>query len=419
MSTRSLILFSLLSGLCLYGQSFTASIRGVAVDPTQAVVPGATITATDVERNLKHTTRTDENGRYVLLSLPPGTYALSAEASGFRTFVSSRFTLQVQQEATIDVALLLASTETAVEVTATQPMLNMTSAGLGQVVENTYIRSVPIIDRAVMRLSYLTPGLTPVNTDPGADNQSFPTNFVSNGVRSSTSDVFIDGAVVTNLEKGGNSATFLEMSPNIETVQEFKVQTNFFSAEFGNTGGTVVNVVSKSGTNELHGSGTWYHRRDEFNANSFFAKRQGSTSLPNFSLNKYGFAAGGPVFIPKVYNGKNRTFFHGNVGVDRDASPASQQASVPTALQRAGDFSQTFDQNGKLYPIFNPFDTYTNAAGTFLRNPFPATLSPNPCRTPLRSRPFPTTPIPPRRAIRSPTPTISSPKGPREARTTR
>ena len=216
-------------------------------------------------------------------------------------------------------------------------MLNMTSAGLGQVVENTYIRSVPIIDRAVMRLSYLTPGLTPVNTDPGADNQSFPTNFVSNGVRSSTSDVFIDGAVVTNLEKGGNSATFLEMSPNIETVQEFKVQTNFFSAEFGNTGGTVVNMVSKSGTNELHGSGYWYHRRDEFNANSFFAKRQGSTSLPNFSRNKYGFAVGGPVFIPKVYNGKNRTFFHGSLDVrpGQPAPPPSRPPYPPPCSARA------------------------------------------------------------------------------------
>lgn len=383
MFSRALLVLSVLAGLPLFGQSFTASVRGVALDPTQAVIPGVAITVTDVERGLKHSTRTDDNGRYVLLSLPPGNYALTAVAGGFRTFTSSNFTLQVQQEATIDVAMTLSATETAVEVTATQPMLNMTSAGLGQVVENTYIRSVPLIDREVMRLSYLTPGLAPVNTDPGGDNQSFPTNFVSNGVRSSTSDVFIDGAVVTNLEKGSNSATFLEMRPNVETVQEFKVQTNFFSAEFGNTGGTVVNMVSKSGTNEFHGSGFLYHRRDEFNANSFFAKRQGSTSLPDFTRNKFGFAAGGPVLIPKAYNGKNRTFFHAALDVDREIKPASQQASVPTAAQLGGDFSQTVDQTGKLFTIYNPFNTYTAADGRFLRQPFPGNVIPKSIQDPV------------------------------------
>lgn len=233
-----------------------------------------------------------------------------------------------------------------------------------------------------MRLAYLTPGLTPVNTDPGASNTSFPTNFVSNGVRSSTSDVYVDGAVVTGLEASGSGSTFLNMQPNLETVQEFKVQTNFFGAEFGNTGGTVVNVLSKSGTNELHGALFEYHRRDDFNANSFFAKRSGSASLPDFTQNKFGGAIGGPVHLPKLYNGKNRTFFHASAELDFQQNGATQLSTVPTALERAGDFSDTRDASGRLFTVFNPFDTYQSGA-TVLRRPFPNNTVPMSMQNPI------------------------------------
>jgi hypothetical protein len=366
----------------LLAQSFTASVRGVVTDPTQAMVPGATVTATDVQRNLNHSATTDGAGRYVFLSLPPGIYKLTAKAQGFRPFASSEFNLQVQQEATIDVSLALAATGTTVEVTATQPLLNMTSASLGQVVGNTYVRELPVVDRAFMRLAYLAPGVTPTNVDPGASNQAYPTNFVSNGVRSSTSDVLIDGVSVTSIEAGGNADNFLEMSPSLETVQEFKVQSNFFSAEFGNTGGTVVNIASKSGTNELHGSGIWYHRQAELNANSFFAKAQGIATLPDTVKNRYGFSVGGPVVLPKVYKGKNRTFFHVTLERDRELTPGSQLATVPTSRELAGDFSETLNANGILLPIYNPFDTYTSGSNV-LRLPFAGNVVPKSMQDPI------------------------------------
>ena len=282
--------------------------------------------------------------------------------------------------------MFLASAQTSIQVTDAAPLLNMTNAELGQVVENTYIRSIPLIDREVMRLAYLAPGLVPVNTDPGASDQSFPTNFVSNGVRSMTSDVYIDGAVVTNIQQSGAASTFLEMRPSVETVQEFKVQTNFFSAEFGSTGGSVVNMVSKSGTNKFHGSAWEYFRNNNFNANSFFAKRSGSTSLPEFSQHKFGGTMGGPLSIPKLYQGKNRTFFHASLEGDKPNKAASTLSTVPTALERSGNFSQTLDQNGRLFAIYNPYDTYTPRTVRCCAGRSPETSFPPRCRARSRGK---------------------------------
>ncbi|MBI3280883.1 MAG: carboxypeptidase regulatory-like domain-containing protein [Acidobacteria bacterium] len=366
----------------LLAQSSTASVRGVVSDPSRAAIPGAKVTATDVQRNLAFSATTDAGGRYLITPLQPGTYSLSAEAAGFNKYLRSEFVLQVQQQATIDIELVVGATSTQVEVTASQPLLNMSSAEMGQVVENAYVRSIPLIDRYFVRLAFLAPGVVGTNADPGLANTSHPARFVSNGVRAGTADYFIDGALVSSLDQR-EGGTFLEMKPSVETIQEFKIQTNMFSAEFGKSGGTVVNVVSKSGTNEFHGSVYEYHRRDELNAQSFFSKRAGSSSLPDFTWNKYGGAVGGPVLLPGLYKGKNRTFFHFGLDLQKNNSAASALTTVPTALERRGDFSETRDAQGRLFAIYNPFDTYRTASGQVLRRPFPNNVIPASLQNPI------------------------------------
>lgn len=259
----------------LHSQTHMATVRGATEDASGARVPGVEVALTNIDQNRTWRVVTNETGEYVFVQIPPGRYTLSAQLPGFKTYERSGLTLEVAQAVEINVRLELGEVTESVEVRAAAPLLNATNAALGQVVENAFVRSIPLIDRSVMRLVYLTAGLVPSNVDPGASNQGFATNFVSNGVRKISTEVYMDGAPVTALGDG-EGGTFLGLKPNVESVQEFKVQTNFLSAEFGYTGGSVVNMVSKSGTNRFHGSAWEYFRNHRFNANSFFrqARRQ-------------------------------------------------------------------------------------------------------------------------------------------------
>lgn len=268
MSTKvlaaSLILLALLPPL-VRAQSYTASVRGVVTDASQAAVPDAKVTITDVNRNTSRSATTDSAGRYVITALLPSTYELAVEAAGFNKYSQPAFPLQVQQQATIDVRLTLGVVATTVEVESSAPLINTTAATLGQVVENKYILSLPLAGRSPLSLVALTPGLTPSNLSPGGQSN---TNFVAGGVRNSTSDVLLDGMSVVNVEQN-SGITNLEYQPSVDVVQEFKVQTNFFSSEYGNTGGAIINVITKSGTNDLHGSVYEFHRNAALNANNW------------------------------------------------------------------------------------------------------------------------------------------------------
>src|SRR5216683_4181670 len=305
MSLQQKILLALIAVPALaLAQSFTASVRGVVTDASHSAIPGAKVTVTDVDRNASQKVTTDTAGRYVFTALPPGNYSLGVESAGFSKYSRAAFPLQVQQQATIDVELSVDAIATTVSVEAAATLLNTTSATLGQVVENKYILSLPLAGRAPLALVALTPGLTPSNLNPGGQSN---TNFVAGGVRNSTSDVLLDGMSVTNVEQN-SGITNLEYQPSVDVVQEFKVQTNFFSSEFGNTGGAIINVITKSGTNNLHGVAYEFHRNAALNANSWFSNRAGR-AIPDFKRNVYGGTIGGPVWLPKIYNGHNKTFF--------------------------------------------------------------------------------------------------------------
>lgn len=353
-------------------QSYTGSIRGTITDNTKASVPGAKITASDVDRNVDFGTVSDSSGRYIFPSLPAARYHLTVEAPGFDKATQAPFRLEVQQQATVDMELRVGAVTTSVEVQTTAPLLNTTSATLGQVIEDRIIQSVPNNGRNPLSLVLLAPGI--VGATGGV-------SFISNGVRNNSAEVLMDGAALTSIEQNGG-ITDLKYAPTSDVVEELKVQTNFFSAEFGNTGGTVINMVSKSGTNELHGVGYYYRRDAALNANTWFANSRNSP-LPDSYRNWYGGTMGGPVYIPKIYNGKNRTFFFFDTDYYKQLSATTSTASVPTLRQLTGDFSDTRLANGNLVPIYDPYNTFLNASGATMRNLIPGNIIPAARQNPI------------------------------------
>lgn len=287
------------------------------------------------------------------------------EAPGFRTHTQSAFELNVQQQATVDVELAVGGVTTAIEIVGNAALLNTAAPTMGQVIENKFIQTAPLSGRNPLSLVMLTPGLVPTETEAGG---TASTNFVAGGTRNSTAEVVLDGAAISGVEQN-SSITDVKYQPSVDMIEEFKVQTSYFSAEFGNTGGAIVNMVSKSGTNEFHGVGYEFHRNSVLNANSFFSNRQG-LSIPETKRNVFGITMGGPLIVPGLYNGKSKTFFFADYEGQRADSATTMTGTVPTPLQLAGDFSQTFRTNGQLYTIYNPYDTYETSDGSTLRRPF-------------------------------------------------
>ncbi|HMJ62092.1 MAG TPA: carboxypeptidase regulatory-like domain-containing protein, partial [Bryobacteraceae bacterium] len=361
MSKRLLCAYWLVSALA-WAQSYTASVRGEVTDSSHAAVPSATVVLTETTQNVEYKTVTDSAGRYGMPSVPRGRYTLAVEAAGFKKAVQAAFNLEVQQQATFDFEMEVGQVNTAVEVTGSAPLINTTSATLGQVVDNKFIDTMPLSGRNPLTLARLAPGIV---GDTGG------VNFSANGTRNSTSDVMLDGSIITGIEQNGG-ITDVKYVPSVDVVQEFNVQTNYFSAEFGNTGGAVINIVSKSGTNDPHGVGYEFHSASALNANTWESNRSGN-NLPDSHKDIFGYAFGGPVILPKLYNGRNKTFFFTNYEGQRAAeaakSPTSQN-TVPTAQQLAGDFSNVRLQDGTPVTIYNPFSTFVNDDGETMRNPF-------------------------------------------------
>ncbi len=362
-----------------FGQSFTATVRGSVTDAQRAAVSGAAVVAHELARGIQHHTTADAEGRYILSALPVGKYTLTVEAAGFKKFLQQEFELLVQQQANIDVTLTVGEVFSSIEISTSAPLLNTTSSSLGQVVENRYIQALPLAGRSPLSLTQLAPGITPVNTSQGSVGSS--TNFVASGTRNSTADVLLDGMSVTNIEQN-SGVTQLKYQPSVDVVQEFKVATNALAAEYGNTGAAIINVVTKSGTNEFHGVGYEFHRNAALNANDWFANRNGR-ALPDFSRNVFGGTLGGPVWIPKLYQGRNKTFFFVDYEGTRQSSATTRTATLPTEMERMGDFSNTRTASGALFVIYNPYDTYKNAAGVTLRNPFPGNIIPKNLQNPI------------------------------------
>jgi hypothetical protein len=350
-----------------FGQgSYTAQVRGTVTDPAHAVVGNAKITATNESTGIATTATSNASGEYVINGLRPASYSIKVEAPGFREIVRTGLVLAVSQQATVDFALNLSATTETVTVNDTAPLLDTGSSSLGTDVTNEFVSRMPLLGRDATQLVYLSAGVTTLNN---ADAYPEGTNFSSNGQRYGSAEIRLDGNLATGPEQGEGATNNLSYMPSTEVIQEFKVQNNSFAAEFGSSGGTVVNVLMKSGTNQFHGSGWWFGQRPWLNANDFFSVRDG-VPRGGGTHDQYGFSLGGPIH-------KGKTFFLVDLERQRNISKNLVQARVPTLLERAGNFTQTLtqDTNGNTVPVqlFNPFDVDSNPASPTYgdRQPFP------------------------------------------------
>jgi hypothetical protein len=351
-------------------------------DPSGAAVPGAKVTLTEADRNVPHNANSDEAGRYFLTALPPGNYTLTVEAKGFKKYALTNVPLLVQQQATLDVSLQVGDIATAVEVTSQAAMLNTTMATLGQVVENRYMTSLPNIGRSPLAYLTLTPGVVGTN---GQTNTPTNTNFTAGGARNSTSDVLVDGAIVNTTEQN-TGATDLKYAPSVDAVQEFKVQVNFFGAEYAQSGGAIVNLITKSGTNQFHGAAYWYRRDSTLNANSWSNNRSGAKKT-YYRRDQPGVVIGGPIK-------KDKTFFLFTFERTKSKSPQTYTGSAPIPDFRTGDFRKLLFSDGRAMTIYNPFDTYRDANNVIKRNPFPNNMIPQSMIDPVSAKAMKYIPMP-------------------------
>ena len=327
-----------LSAPPLWAQKDAGSIAGTVKDPTGAVVSGAKVTVTDVEHGQNFQTTTNTTGEYVASPLRVGRYTVTAEHPGFKKAVSQPVELNVQERAVIDITLHVGAVNESMVVTGAAPLLETQTSELGQVVDSRRAANLPLNGRNFAQLALLAPGTAP--SEPGArDEKAY--GFSANGARSLQNNFLLDGVDNnSNLPDLLNETNFV-IQPPVEALEEFKVQTNAYGAEFGRGNGAIINAVIKSGTNTLHGSAWEFLRNDKLDARNFFDNPQQAT--PPFKQNQFGATFGGPVYIPHVYDGRNRTFFFVDYEGLRVRQAQTQSAFLPPQDWRSGNFTSLLD----------------------------------------------------------------------------
>ena len=354
----------LLLAQCAYTQETRGQILGRITDESGAIVVGAKVKAVNAATNVTSATVTNESGDYSLPFLIPGTYNVFADVQGFRPFEQTGILVRLADRATLNIVLQVGQTSERVLVTANAPLIETANASLGQVVDNRRISELPLKDGNPIMLSSLAPGVLNLSTGGWSrpfDNSS-PSSISVNGSRSATHEFTLDGAPNT---QRGNVAYI----PPAEAVQEFKIETAAFDASMGYSAGAVINVSLKSGTNKLHGSAYEFLQNTKLNANDFFNNLNG---LPRtqLRLNRWGATASGPVWLGKLYDGRNKTFWtYAYEGITDAAPDTAYSFAMPTAKERQGDFSDLL-RLGPQYQIYDPLTTTPVGNGRFSRQPF-------------------------------------------------
>ena len=342
----ALFLLSLAS--VAFAQVDTGTISGTVRDPGGAVIQNALVTVANPSNGSSFSTHTNKDGLYTVVDLKPGTYTVSIRTPGFDTSVKTGIDLRVQDHRSIDFALVVGHRATSIEVRDSAPLLETQTTSLGHVVERKEVQSLPLNGRNYIQLAILGAGTTP------SQRSNERNSFVANGQREIQNSYLLDGIDNKNKIVGFDSSDAESIEPIIDAIQEFKVQTGTFSAEFGQAAGGVVNVSLRSGTDLLHGSLFEYIRNSYVDAKPFF--QPALTAKPQFIQNQYGATVGGPIIKDRTF-----LFFAWQSSRISDASP--QLATVPTTAQLQGQFTQT---------IYNPATTTPNPDGSgYARTPFP------------------------------------------------
>jgi hypothetical protein len=348
-------------------QEFRATITGRVTDPAGLAMPGVTVTITNTKTNEVATAATNAEGSYSLPFLRPGVYSLAAELEGFRKHTQERVELEVGQTLALNITLQVGTVAETVNVSAESPLLETSKADRGMVIDNLRVTELPLNARNPFMLSYLAPGIT--YNGPAIYQRPFDNGAIAdwsiNGGQNRNNEFLLDGAPNNSIQ-GGNNIAYV---PPVDAVQEFKIVTNSYDAQYGRTAGGVINVSLKSGTNNWHGSVYEFARRKAFDSLEYQYKLK-NIEKPNHELDQYGFQIDGPVRIPGLYDGRNKTFFMFNFEGYNEATPNSAVYTVPDEAQLRGDFSNLRDSQGRQITIYDP-NTGRLEGNQWVRTPFP------------------------------------------------
>ncbi len=373
-----LVCLVLVSAGAIYAQTATGQVNGTVTDPAKAFVPGAAVALHSQATNIEAKATTNANGFFTFINVQPGSYTMRVESAGFKTAQVPAFTIGVNQTVSQDVVLSIGQVNESVEVKSEAEMVQQASAELGTVVTENAVHDLPLNGRNFSQLLTLTPGATPISTSQGAalglndgSTVGIPGSSFANpslqGQFNRSVVYFLDGIINTDFR-----TTTYGVLPNIDLIQEFKVQSHNDKVEFGGVTGGIVNVVSKSGTNQFHGSAYEFVRNNDFDARDSFVDATSKSPAP-FRQNQFGATLSGPVI-------KNKTFFSGGYEGWRYRKPTQALARVPTDAEISGDFSTSIIN----HVIYNPFTTRQDASGnSLIRDPFPGNKIPSSLMSPM------------------------------------
>ncbi|MFN7932289.1 MAG: TonB-dependent receptor [Bryobacteraceae bacterium] len=354
-----------------FAQEFRAQISGIVTDPSGAPISGAKITVTSVERKVTVDSDTNEAGRYVTRFLLPGAYTVSVEKEGFKKAVRDGVTLSAVDRLNLDIRLELGAVADSVTVTGEVPLLSTETASRSATIEQKFVQDIPASGRNLYQLLFTLPGVTKTSRYWGSfELYAFGNiNSISiNGGRSGENETLIDGV---SSVRGSRSATF---APALNAIQEVSILTNSYDAQYGRFGGGVTSVTLRTGTNTLHGQLFEFFKNDNIQANGYSRNSVG-LKQPEFKNNTFGFTVDGPIYIPKLLDGRNKLFFMLSLEALRERNPQTQLWTVPTANELRGDFSQLVDNSRRQVGIYDPLSTRQEGAN-FVRTPFAGNVIP-------------------------------------------
>lgn len=375
------LLSMLLFVTAAFAQRGRGTILGSVTDASGAVIPGAVVTITNTATNVTTTATTNADGNFTVPNLLVGGYTVAVSKDGFKKALRSNLTLEVDQRAEINLMLETGAVSETIEVTSQAPLVDTTTATFGKVIENRRVQELPVNGRNALSLVLLAPavqsGVGP--TASGFADRGTQVSMIRiNGSPFATNNLVVDGLSSVNAYLPD-----VNINPNVDSVQEFKVQTNTMSSEYGFTLGGVVNLVTKSGTNDYHGTLYHFFRNNVLDANSW-ANNRAQRPIQPLRYNQYGGSLGGPVVFPKSifgplggFDGRDRTFFFYNYEGYQFITNSSGFYTMPTEEFRNGNFSKLADATGRPIIIYDPATTRANPNGQgFLRDPFPGNIIP-------------------------------------------